>query len=100
MRNIPYYTFSFAFHLFHFKMGKCKGENLVRNTESGQIKGELRSNKFNQEENYYAFHAIPYGKPPINSDRFQRPQPAESWTEVLDASDSNEYKCCYQVCVT
>ena len=76
------------------------GENLIRDTASGQIKGELRSNKFNQEESYYAFHAIPYGKPPINSDRFQRPKPAESWTEVFDASDSNEYKCCYQVCVT
>merc|ERR1712179_733462 len=73
-----------------------KDENPVRNTTSGPVMGEVRINKYGTLEPYYAFHAIPYGMPPINSERFQPPQPPKPWTEVYDASDSEEYRCCYQ----
>ena len=96
-----YNTIHFQFFpLISCKNYQRKDKNVVRKTASGKVKGEVRRNKLNKEENYYAFHAIPYGKSPIKSDRFQRPHPAEPWTDIFDASDSNKYKCCYQVCVT
>ena len=72
-------------------------EILVRNTSSGLVKGEIRKSKYGNDEQYYAFHAIPYGMPPINSLRFMAPKPSEPWSGIYDASDPNSYRCCTQV---
>ena len=72
-------------------------DNLVRKTTSGLVKGEKRNSKYGNDEQYYAFHAIPYGMPPINSLRFMAPKPSEPWSGVYDASDPNQYRCCTQV---
>ncbi|KAJ8310834.1 hypothetical protein KUTeg_012699 [Tegillarca granosa] len=52
-------------------------------TCSGPVKGivEYRGN-----EKIYNFRGIPYAKPPIGDLRFRKPEPIESWVNVLDAT--------------
>ena len=60
--------------------------------------GEKRKNSLASGELYYAFHAIPYAAAPINSLRFMPPQRHGKFTELYDASNSDDFKkCCMQV---
>ena len=62
--------------------------------------GEKRKNSLAPDEIYYAFHAIPYAAAPIRSLRFMPPQRHEQFTELYDASNSDDFKkCCIQVIV-
>lgn len=47
----------------------CGGRNLVAQTSSGKVKGELKTTGI------LAFKGIPYAKPPVGKLRFKPPQP-------------------------
>jgi para-nitrobenzyl esterase len=51
---------------------------VIVNTEKGKIKGI-------QESTYQCFLGIPYAKPPIGELRFEKPQPMDPWSEVIDS---------------
>jgi len=52
--------------------------------QQGQVQGVTLTN--NNNRTYFAFRGIPYAQPPTGSRRFQRPEAADSWTGVRDAS--------------
>lgn len=54
-------------------------DRLVVQTSSGPIRG---SSTFVEGHEVHVFHGIPYAKPPIDSLRFRKPVPTESWHGV------------------
>ncbi|GII90574.1 carboxylesterase family protein [Sinosporangium siamense] len=52
----------------------------VVQTDKGPIKGVV-------ESNVRVFQGVPYAKPPLGELRWASPQPAEPWTETLDAGE-------------
>ncbi|XP_043268664.1 juvenile hormone esterase-like [Venturia canescens] len=50
----------------------------------GQLRGVVETSIKGKQ--YAAFKGIPYAKPPIGELRFQDPEPAESWSNIKDAS--------------
>ena len=57
----------------------CGGTNLVAQTSSGKVKGELETTGI------LAFKGIPYAKPPVGKLRFKPPQPPEPWSDTFKA---------------
>jgi len=57
----------------------AKGDPARVETGTGPIQGKLNTATI-------TFLGIPYAKPPVGELRWQPPQPAERWTEVLDAT--------------
>ncbi|XP_076052701.1 esterase E4-like [Oratosquilla oratoria] len=60
-------------------------------TDLGSIRGSLEYSEVptfppTPGRHYYAFRGIPYAKPPIGNLRWKAPEPAERWTEELDAT--------------
>ena len=69
-------------------------------TSKGPVQGEWRNNSVANDEEYVAFHGIPYAAPPIGSLRFKAPEEHVNWTDVYDATNPNTpQKCCPQVYV-
>ncbi|KAK4879934.1 hypothetical protein RN001_008080, partial [Aquatica leii] len=61
--------------------------NVVRQTEYGLIRGEVRKSRAaDSMTEYYYFAGVPYARPPIGSLRFQDPQPPVSWNGVLNTT--------------
>ncbi|XP_071559330.1 esterase FE4 [Temnothorax nylanderi] len=51
----------------------------------GFLKG-LKTNTVLQNRAYYSFKGIPYAKPNVGLNKFQMPEPAESWEGTYDAT--------------
>ena len=67
---------------------------IVVKIENGQVKGqvvEINNKTIN------VFKGIRFGKPPIGELRFKRPQKAENWTDIYDAT--TEKFSCWQVLI-
>lgn len=64
--------------LFLFLLGTLvsSAQDPIVRTQAGYIKGA-------SENNISVFKGIPYAQPPVNSLRYQPPQPHESWTDTL-----------------
>ncbi|XP_052068048.1 cocaine esterase-like [Mytilus californianus] len=62
------------------------GDLTVVNSVSGPIKGLKTQNKQTGKD-VYEFRGIPFGKPPIGPLRFKKPEPADKWTDTLDATE-------------
>ena len=58
-------------------------ENIIVDIENGKVKGKVVDfhNKTINE-----FLGIRYGKPPIGSLRFKRPEKVDNWTDIYDAT--------------
>lgn len=65
---------------------KCEKFKTIE-IESGLIRGKVLQSFYSNNE-YLAFRGIPYGKPPINELRFEKPQKPEPWTGVLDTLEA------------
>uniref|UniRef100_A0A6P7FVP3 Carboxylic ester hydrolase n=1 Tax=Diabrotica virgifera virgifera TaxID=50390 RepID=A0A6P7FVP3_DIAVI len=72
-----------------------RAEDLIVNTLNGPVRGRMEYSMRKTGVPFYAFQQIPYGKAPVGDLRFKEPQPADSWTDVLDATKNT--KLCYQV---
>lgn len=68
-----------------------KRKTQVIKTPSGSLFGEIRSYKIGDVAYFFG---IPYAKPPVGDLRFAKPQPAEKWTDVFDATGEVFY--CYE----
>nr|XP_002127407.1 carboxylesterase 5A-like isoform X2 [Ciona intestinalis] len=56
-------------------------------TAKGPVRGKVAgSSKYPNAKQVYRFSSIPFAKPPVGDLRFERPQDAEPWSEVLDAT--------------
>lgn len=66
--------------------------NVVAQTESGWVCG--RSRRAEASTLYASFRGVPYAKQPVGELRFKELQPAEPWTDYLDATE--EGPVCYQ----
>ncbi|XP_072492063.1 cocaine esterase-like isoform X2 [Notamacropus eugenii] len=60
-------------------------DDLIRTTESGQIRGTQISIK-GIDKGVHVFLGIPFAKPPLGALRFSPPQPPDSWSNVRDAT--------------
>ena len=71
---------------------------LIRNTTNGLVLGEKRVNSKQPNQEYLAFHAIPYASPPVGNLRLKPPLAHSNWNNTYDASkQSIVNKCCIQV---
>ncbi|XP_026696480.2 carboxylesterase 1C-like [Ciona intestinalis] len=62
-------------------------ESLCVETAKGPVGGKVvGSSKYPNAKQVYRFSSIPFAKPPVGDLRFERPQDAEPWSEVLDAT--------------
>ncbi|XP_078495943.1 liver carboxylesterase 1-like [Ciona intestinalis] len=62
-------------------------ESLCVQTAKGPVRGKVvGSSKYPNAKQVYRFSSIPFAKPPVGDLRFERPQDAEPWSEVLDAT--------------
>ncbi|XP_036604055.1 pyrethroid hydrolase Ces2e-like [Trichosurus vulpecula] len=61
------------------------GDDLIRTTESGQIRGTHISIK-GLDKDVNVFLGIPFARPPIGDLRFSPPQPPEPWSDVRNAT--------------
>ena len=62
-------------------------ENYVqRDTKQGTLKGIIKTARNGDE--YHAFLAVPYAKPPVDELRWEKPIPASSWEGVRDATEN------------
>jgi len=61
-------------------------------TPQGQVQGVTLTN--NNGRTFYGFRGIPFAQPPVGDLRFMRPEAADSWTGVRDASVQSDE--CYQ----
>lgn len=69
--------------LFLYFNNLINGEEIVVNTESGKIKGNII---VFHNKTLNVFNGIRYGKPPIGNLRFKRPQKVEKWKGIYDAT--------------
>lgn len=78
------------FTVFLFAVS-CTCKDVIITIENGQVKGqvvELRNKTID------VFKGIRFGKPPIGELRFKRPEKAQNWTGVYDAT--TEKSSCWQ----
>ncbi|CAG7734492.1 unnamed protein product, partial [Allacma fusca] len=54
-------------------------------TKNGAIQGVVLASRDGRE--FYAWHKIPYAKPPVGELRFSDPEPVEDWEGILDGSN-------------
>merc|ERR1719219_1818781 len=54
--------------------------------KSGVMLGRDRKTPGQANKRFSSFTRIPYARPPLGSLRFAKPEPAEAWSGVLDAS--------------
>ena len=54
----------------------------VVQTKTGPVRGEILTYS---NVTVHRYQGIPYAKPPLGELRFARPQPAQPWTDTLDA---------------
>ncbi|XP_022902606.2 esterase B1-like [Onthophagus taurus] len=59
--------------------------NTIVRTQHGLVKGTTSLDY--DEELFYCFYGIPYGKPPIGELRFKAPVDIENWTGVKDCTE-------------
>ena len=55
------------------------GRNLIAQTSSGKVKGQLGS------DGILVFKGIPYARPPVGELRFKPPQPPKPWSDTFKA---------------
>ncbi|XP_012215980.1 esterase FE4-like [Linepithema humile] len=60
-------------------------QNVQLEIPQGFLKG-LKTNTVLQNKPYYSFKGIPYAKPNIGLNKFQMPEPADSWEGTYDAT--------------
>ncbi|XP_069678271.1 juvenile hormone esterase-like isoform X1 [Periplaneta americana] len=79
------FTFSAAIFPLFFSLSSSSEADLIVLTSHGPVRGTiLISSRSNRP--FFAFMGIPYAKPPVGDLRFKPLQPAESWTEVKNAT--------------
>ncbi|GJQ87337.1 Est-6 [Trypoxylus dichotomus] len=76
-------VFTFVLYLFTVGVNSDDTRPLVT-IENGPILGDFRQS--HNGRTYIAFEGIPYAEPPVGSLRFENPQPAKPWTDILDAT--------------
>ncbi|XP_051580599.1 acetylcholinesterase-like [Myxocyprinus asiaticus] len=69
-------------------------DELVVSTDKGKVQG-VRLPVPDGLESVTAFLGIPYAKPPLDMLRFKRPEPAEVWSGIRDATQYSN--SCFQV---
>ncbi|XP_069678766.1 uncharacterized protein [Periplaneta americana] len=83
--NMKCSILSAAIFLILFALSSSSESDLIVQTLHGPVRGTiLTSSRSNRP--FFAFMGIPYAKPPVGDLRFKAPQPAESWTEVRNAT--------------
>ncbi|KAK5644048.1 hypothetical protein RI129_007893 [Pyrocoelia pectoralis] len=60
--------------------------DVIRKTQYGLIRGELKVSKVDENVKYYSFMGVPYASPPIGHLRFQNPIKHESWYGVRNTT--------------
>ena len=81
------------------KSNASTDHTVIVSISNGPIKGEVRNNTLTAT-NYWAFHAIPYAKPPVSQLRFKPPEKfTERWDDnnPYDASNSTKTPICPQL---
>nr|AHH02590.1 carboxylesterase [Holotrichia parallela] len=68
------------FALFHM----CACQEYIVEIDQGRLSGAAGYDRYGGI--YYSFLSIPYAKPPVGELRFKEPQPADSWSGILDAT--------------
>ena len=84
---IPILTFSSLSALITMKCMKSLNSSESRpeaRVKTGVMLGRYRKTQGNKR--FSSFTRIPYARPPLGSLRFAKPEPAEAWSGVLDAS--------------
>ena len=59
----------------------CGAKSPTVETAQGKVKGVV------DENGLYVFKGIPYARPPVGDLRFKPPQPAEPWSDTLEATE-------------
>ncbi|XP_043248655.1 juvenile hormone esterase-like [Colletes gigas] len=68
---------------------KCRNLSQVVQTNKGPVQGVVLKTAFHQKS-YSTFFGIPYAKPPVGELRFKAPVEADSWTDVINATQESQ----------
>lgn len=71
----------------------CAVSQLIVSLPNGQIRGHELKTFTNKT--YNAYQSIPFASPPVGELRFQPPEPAKNWSDILDATQ--ESNICFQL---